>query len=267
MLFCTLKILYIAFRFIYRFYKDTQEHVACKYKLWATDAEWLPANDRAAIEILKLDENGKQMIPEGTPAIVKSDFFKSVDMKQLSLSTVAQVHNFDDSAQYEFWLDWTKDVNCVEMWSNMATHNEWFLDTFPPFKELESPERGPVSDLHELRRKELDRPIVTSISRRPHGEIETTIQHQIGEFAIYTVSAADKKRKVGKIVSVTPYPNDNRKVKLLQYKASRNMEWKEVPSGKGRFNTVAIGKVTHIFRKLNANNHLPVHAMRKWKEV
>ena len=48
--------------------------LALNTKMWSTDAEWQPTPDQTAIELFKLDSNGKQILPEGQPEIVRPQF-------------------------------------------------------------------------------------------------------------------------------------------------------------------------------------------------
>ena len=49
-------------------------HVVLNTKVWSTDAEWQPTPEQPAIELFKLDSNGKQILPERQPEIVRPQF-------------------------------------------------------------------------------------------------------------------------------------------------------------------------------------------------
>ena len=50
-----------------RIQKDDVGHVLVQYKRLSTDEEWHPKFEERPLEIFKIDSNGDQITPEGSP--------------------------------------------------------------------------------------------------------------------------------------------------------------------------------------------------------
>ena len=77
--------------------KDTSTSV-----LASTDAEWQPTPGQPAIELFKLDSNGKQMLPEGQPEIVRPQFDLRKSFDDIK-KNVSKMRSFISHKQNEWW--------------------------------------------------------------------------------------------------------------------------------------------------------------------
>ena len=68
--------MYVSLLHFGRIYEDKPGHTAikCMYKHWSTDSDWLPKEDERQIEVFKLDENDKQILPVGEPDVIDPDY-------------------------------------------------------------------------------------------------------------------------------------------------------------------------------------------------
>jgi hypothetical protein len=57
--------------FIFRIFSDQTGHVTVQFKEFSTDLTWRPAWDEPPLEMFKLDERSRQIIPEGQPPLVE----------------------------------------------------------------------------------------------------------------------------------------------------------------------------------------------------
>lgn len=257
---CMHAYIYIYFHcFIYcRFFKDTEEHVNCKYKLWVDDEEWSPSNDEPLIEIFKLDEQGKQLIPQGKPNILAPEFDLKTDFGALATSIRGQKAQFPRYADYQWWEEWLEDAE--SKWNELATKWDWPLDALQRQQNVNERAQGNAGEVAQrenpvrnLRQRELTNKRMYSIKRKTQFDTKNRVSECINQFAVYKLHTKKGKWHIGQIKQVT---QDGR-VKLRQYEGEMNGVWKQMGARKANsLQMVPRGCILIIFEKFTKTNKL-----------
>ena len=72
-----------------------------QYKAWSSDLSWLP-NPRERLEIFKVDQDGKQMVPPNTPDLVEPDYNRKQDLTCI-LQNINKNKLFLSQSELEWW--------------------------------------------------------------------------------------------------------------------------------------------------------------------
>ena len=67
---------------MFRIFKDDAGHVTVKYKKTSAEDEWHPRPNERSLEIFKIDKDGVQLSPSGSPQLVKPSLDED-EMKDL----------------------------------------------------------------------------------------------------------------------------------------------------------------------------------------
>ena len=225
-------------------------HVQCKYKHWVDDEDWKPAADEAPINMFKLDENGEEIVPQGSPDVLAPDFeLKSADhLNKLGTSIKAQKQQFSFE-HFEFWENWAKKP--APLWEPMSSKWAWPLEhMLPIYSEAaeantahevadvnngmqqeedvlqEQVEAATANPIQIIRRKELTAEKLYSTRRKPVFSIKNSVSKSLGKYAVYKLKSKDNKIKVGKIMQNVP----GGKVKVHQFEGNVSSAWKKMPA-------------------------------------
>ena len=110
----------------YRFYSDRPGHVAVKYKNWSADEHWLPRDSDEQLEILELDESGKQIIPPGEPDELLPDVRRMQNLENIGLH-IEHLKMFMTHSQYSWWVSFLEDHGSI-----LDSSDTWYMDKFQP---------------------------------------------------------------------------------------------------------------------------------------
>ena len=91
-----------------------------------TDAEWQPTPDQPAIELFKLDSNGKQILPEGQPEIVRPQFDLRQSFDDIK-KNVSKMRSFISHEQNEWWEQLFDNPEGL-----LSQTDDWFWDWIRP---------------------------------------------------------------------------------------------------------------------------------------
>lgn len=241
---------------------DKPGHVSLVYKNWSTDEMWHPQAEDDALEIFKLDSEGKQMIPPGGPEIVAREYERKNTMQDIkkTIEGVRLFLNYEENQWWETFLDNPGSIYQQERW-------EWYLDCLRPQICQEAPEGiedVAFSPLHLAMEKERHTPVVytgkkTAKKKPPTpSKCKKTVESKLG----YMV-AADEEGEfyVGKISAV-----GNQTVDIELYTGSLTGTWKQATSPHGKCYKKTIQKASimdDMFFTLTPSGNLPSHMRTK----
>lgn len=113
----------------FRLHCDRPGHVALSYKMWSDDDDWLPSPSEEPIELFRLDSDGKQILPGGSPDVVQP-LYESRQQYASIKANIDRMRNFLKYEEYQWWeqlFSNPSDTICGE-----AT---WFLDLLQPLQQ------------------------------------------------------------------------------------------------------------------------------------
>lgn len=87
---------------------------------------WLPQPDQPSLEIFRLDEHGQQVMPEGIPVIVNTDFNKKNNLESVK-SNVTRMKNFLAYGQWCWWEDFFQDPQ-----AQIPAADPWYMTQYEP---------------------------------------------------------------------------------------------------------------------------------------
>lgn len=110
-----------------RIFKDTDDHVAVKYRNWSTDDVWLPELSDEALEIFQLDVLGRQTLPSGQPNVVKADWSRKQDLEAIK-SNLKRLQPFLRPEQQIWWDSFLENPTVT----SGLEHEDWDLNVLQP---------------------------------------------------------------------------------------------------------------------------------------
>ena len=113
---------------MFRFNCDRPGHVAVSYKMWSTEQAWQPLSSDDSVEIFKLDDNGKQIIPQGEPEIVESERERKNNFQEIK-SNLVKNKTFISARESEWWETFMTQ-------EGPSVPDPWYLKDIVKFKKV-----------------------------------------------------------------------------------------------------------------------------------
>ena len=112
---------------------DGAHHVRMKYKNWSTDENWLPGPDDNPLDIFRLDDLGRQILPSGVPSKVPACLSNSQDLGSIR-SNLNNLRKYMTTEENQWWDEFLLDP--VTAVTDDTT--PWFLDSFSKADDTEN---------------------------------------------------------------------------------------------------------------------------------
>ncbi len=128
-------------------------------KAWSTDPEWGPK-----VEIFKIDDEERQMLPEGVPDVVEPDFFKKQDREKV-VKNINKLKGYMNDGEGQWW-----DTFLLDPETALDEQQGWYLHELQPIDTSAGNtstihnDQDMCSPLHLLMQKERE---VTNLSNTP----------------------------------------------------------------------------------------------------
>lgn len=235
---------------------DRPDHVAMKTKMWSTDTEWEPNANEDPIELFKLDETGKQVLPTGTPNLVQPEFNLKQNFEDIR-NNVGKMKNFLNHEQTVWWNHLFESPE-----AHFSTLEEWYLNVLQPLQpdtpqEIVEWTESPLQLAMERERNALPvysgkRKARSKTNKATPTKNKKSIRADIG----YMVAVEEEDEMlVGKVSDI-----GNTTLNIVPFNGTLNGCWEPVttPSGKTYIKTIAKNSVKdNMVFYLTASKKLP----------
>lgn len=237
---------------------DRPDHVAMQTKLWSTDAEWQPSPNEEALELFKLDQNGKQILPTGAPELVKPVFNLRQNYDDIKRN-VEKMRNFLKHGQHEWWSQLFENPESL-----FSATEDWYLEVLSPLERdvpvqqnTESPE-SPMQLAMVRERNALQ--VYTGKRKKPQVKTNETTpiknkKHIRPELGYMVTVQQDGELYVGKVSKI-----GNTTLDIVLFTGTLCGSWAPCRTQNGRYYTKVFAKdliKENMIFYLTANDKLP----------